>query len=413
MTAAGARPATGADGGARPLPLEGITVLDLGHIYQGPYASLLLALAGARVIKVEPPGGEGLRSRGVSLPFAMLNSNKESITLDLKLAATVEAFHRLVAEVDVVVMNFAPGVPERLGIGAEDLLASNPRLVVAHASGFGVRNPDGTMVDTSIPAMDITIQAHAGAMAITGNDGDPPLKSGAAFVDFLGGTHLYGAITTALFERERTGRGRSVEVSMVDAAYFTLTTALAQWEKTGEAPRTGNRHIGRYLSPYNVYRCSDGHVALIAISNRHWRGVLEAMGRTDLAADERYRGFEGRAERIPEIDELIEAWSSTRPKAEVAQALQAAHVPAAAVRVVEEIVDDPDLHARGSLQWMEHPEAGRQPIPHSPIRWHGSELLALEPSPVLGADNESVLTDLAGFTAEEVSALAADGVFGR
>jgi len=398
--------------GERPLPLEGITVLDLGHIYQGPYASLLMALGGARVIKVEPPGGEGLRSRGVSLPFAMLNSNKESITLDLKLSAAVDAFHRLAGEVDVVVMNFAPGVPERLGIGAEDLLGANPRLIVAHASGFGVRNPDGSLVDTSIPAMDITIQAHAGAMAITGNDGDPPLKSGAAFVDFLGGTHLYGAITTALFERERTGRGRSVEVSMVDAAYFTLTTALAQWEKTGDAPRTGNRHIGRYLSPYNVYRCADGHVALIAISNRHWRGVLEAMGRTDLTDDERFRGFEGRAERIPEVDELIESWSQTRPKAEVAAALQEAHVPAAAVRLVEEIVDDPVLHERGSLRWMEHPEAGRQPIPHSPIRWHGSALPELHPSPPLGADNESVLAELAGYTPAEVTTLAAEGIFG-
>ena len=398
--------------GERPLPLEGITVLDLGHIYQGPYASLLLALGGARVIKVEPPGGEGLRSRGVSLPFAMLNSNKESLTIDLKDPEGVEVFHRLAAAVDVVVMNFAPGVPERLGIGADALIETNPRLIVAHGSGFGVREADGSLVDSSIPAMDITIQAHAGAMAITGNDGDPPLKSGAAFVDFLGGTHLYGAVTTALFERERTGRGRSVEVSMADAAYFTLTTALAQWEKTGSAPRTGNRHIGRYLSPYNVYRCTDGHVALIAISNRHWRGVLEAMGRSDLAGDERYRGFQARAERIPEIDELVEAWTSTRPRAEVAAALQAAHVPAAAVRLVEEIVDDPDLHARGSLRWLDHPQAGRLPIPHSPIRWHGSVPIELDPSPELGADNEAVLTGLAGVDPGKVADLIGRGIIG-
>lgn len=394
----------------RPLPLDGVTVLDLGHIYQGPYAALLLALAGARVVKVEPPGGEGLRTRDVGLPFAMLNSNKESIGIDLKQPTGVDAFHRLVAGVDVVVMNFAPGVPERLGIGADDLLVTNPRLIVAHASGFGVRNPDGSIVDTSIPAMDITIQAHAGAMAITGNDGDPPLKSGAAFVDFLGGTHLYGAVTTALYERERTGLGRSVEVSMVDAAYFTLTTALAQWERTGAAPRTGNRHIGRYLSPYNVYPCADGHVAVIAINNRHWRGVLTAIGRTDLLGDERYRGFQGRADRIPEVDELVTSWTSTRPKGEAAAALQAEHVPAAAVRVVEEIVDDADLHDRGSLRWMDHPEAGRQPIPHSPIRWHGSELLALDPSPVLGADTERVLAELGGLTHGEIAALVAAGV---
>jgi crotonobetainyl-CoA:carnitine CoA-transferase CaiB-like acyl-CoA transferase len=400
------------DSGNRPLPLEGITVADLGHIYQGPYAALLLALAGARVIKVEPPGGEGLRGRGVSLPFAMLNSNKESVTVDLKHPEGAAALHRLAAAVDVVVMNFAPGVPERLGIGADALLDTNPRLIVAHGSGFGVRERDGALVETSVPAMDITIQAHAGAMAITGNEGDPPLKSGAAFVDFLGGTHLYGAVTTALFERERTGRGRSVEVSMADAAYFTLTTALAQWEKTGEAPRTGNRHIGRYLAPYNVYPCADGHVALIVVNDRHWQGVLEVIDRADLAADERFAGFRARAERIPEVDELVSGWTSTRPRAEVARALQAAHVPAAAVRYVEEIVDDPELHARGSLRWVDHPQGGRLPIPHSPIRWHGSPLIELDPSPVLGADTEAVFTELAGLSAEEVGRLVGDGAIG-
>ena len=134
--------------------------------------------------------------------------------------------------------------------------------------------------------MDITIQAHSGAMSITGYEDEPPLKSGAAFIDFLGGTHLFGAITTALFERERTGRGRSVEVSMADAAYFTLTTALAQWERTGEAPRTGNRHIGRYLSPYNVYPCTDGYVALIATTANVFLASLAAYAFSRL----RFRG---------------------------------------------------------------------------------------------------------------------------
>jgi len=211
----------------RPLPLEGITVLDLGQIYQGPYCSLLLAMAGARVIKVEPRIGETLRTRGATLPWAMLNSNKESITVDLKEPRGLDAFLKVVAGVDVMVVNYAPGVPERLGIGWDQVSEVNPKLIYAQASGFGVRNPDGSLVDSSIPAMDITVQAHTGAMAITGADGDPPTKSGNAFIDFLGGTHLYGAVTTALFERERTGIGRAVEVSMAETAYFTLTTALA------------------------------------------------------------------------------------------------------------------------------------------------------------------------------------------
>ena len=389
----------------RPLPLVGITVLDLGHIYQGPYAALLMALAGARVIKVEPPGGEGLRGRGGSLPFAMLNGNKESVALDLKRDDGVAAFHRLAAAVDVVVMNFAPGVPERLGIGADRLLEINPRLVVAHGSGFGVRGLDGGPLETTTPAMDLTIQAQAGPMGITGFEDQPPLKSGAAFVDFLGGSHLYGAVVTALFERERTGLGRSVEVSMADATYFTLTTALGNWQMQGTTTRAGNHHPARTLAPYGVYPCSDGHLALIAVNNRHWQSVLSAIGREDLADDERYRGLGRRAEHEAEVDDLVTNWTSTRSKAEAVAALQAAHVPAAAVRYVDDIITDPELLDRGAIQWVDHPECGRIPVPHSPMRWHGSPLIELESSPALGTDTESVLTELAGLGPAEIAAL--------
>jgi formyl-CoA transferase len=397
----------------RPLPLEGITVLDLGHIYQGPYAGFLMATAGARVVKVEPLTGEGLRSRGaVSLPFAMLNNCKESLSVDLKHPDGLAAFGRLAAAVDVIIVNFAPGVPEKLGIGYEQLAEANPGLIYAHGSGFGVRQPDGSLVDTSVPAMDITIQAHGGLMEVTGFPDRPPVKSGAAFVDFLGGTHLYGAITTALFERERTGRGRSVEVRMGDAAYFTLTTALGSWHRSGSVTRSGNRHPGELLTPYNVYRCTDGHVALIAASNRHWRSVVEVIGRADLLDDERLAGFTGRVEHIDEVDELVEAWTSTRPKAEAARLLQQARVPAAAVRVVDEVVNDDDRFASGAMVWMDHPDMGRIPVPHSPIRWHGSPLIELDPAPALGADSEAVLTGLAGLSVAEVERLRAGGAIG-
>ena len=299
--------------GERPLPLEGVVVLDLGQIYQGPYAGFLMAMAGARVIKVEPPAGEPIRARGPNLPLAMLNTGKESVAVDLKATDGTALFHRLVGSADVVLMNYAPGVPERLGIGADELQRINPRLIVAHAAGFGVRQAGGELTDAAIPAMDLTVQAHAGAMSITGSEDDPPLRSGPAFIDFLGGTHLYGAITTALFERERTGVGRSVEVSMADAAYFTLSTALGQWQRTGATTRTGNRDVGLTLAPYNVYRCADGHVALITVANRHWRSVLGVIGREDLLGDERYRGFRGRADHMDEVDALVDGWTSTRP----------------------------------------------------------------------------------------------------
>ena len=375
---------------SRPLPLDGVVVLDLGQIYQGPYAGFLLAQSGARVIKVEPPQGESARGRGPTLPFAMLNSGKECITLDLKSTEGVAQFKQLVRTADVVLMNYAPGVPERLGIGYDVLSELNPKLVYAHACGFGVRNLDGSPTESTIPAMDLTVQAHSGSMSTTGHDHDPPLKSGTAFIDFLGGTHLFGAITTALFEVERTGQGRSVEVAMADAAYFTLATHLSQWQQTGTTMRNGNRHAGLGMAPYNVYECADGHLAIICVANRHWRALLTAIDRDDLLDDERLRGQTGRAEHMTEVDAIVTAWSSQLPKFEAADILQKAHVPAAAVRTVDEIVHDERQIERRAIQWINHPDLGDIPLHTSPIRWHDSELSDLVANRSLGADNERV-----------------------
>lgn len=375
---------------SRPLPLDGVVVLDLGQIYQGPYAGFLLAQSGARVIKVEPPQGESARGRGPTLPFAMLNSGKECITLDLKSTEDVVQFKQLVRTADVVLMNYAPGVPERLGIGYDVLSDVNPRLVYAHACGFGVRNLDGSPTESTIPAMDLTVQAHSGSMSTTGHDHDPPLKSGTAFIDFLGGTHLFGAITTALFEVERTGQGRSVEVAMADAAYFTLATHLSQWQQTGTTMRNGNRHAGLGMAPYNVYECADGHLAIICVANRHWRALLTAIDRDDLLDDDRLRGQTGRAEHMTEVDAIVTAWSSQLPKFEAADILQKAHVPAAAVRTVDEIVHDERQIERRAIQWINHPDLGDIPLHTSPIRWHDSELSDLVANRSLGADNERV-----------------------
>ena len=375
---------------SRPLPLDGVVVLDLGQIYQGPYAGFLLAQSGARVIKVEPPQGESARGRGPTLPFAMLNSGKECITLDLKSTEGVVQFKQLVRTADVVLMNYAPGVPERLGIGYDVLSELNPKLVYAHACGFGVRNLDGSPTESTIPAMDLTVQAHSGSMSTTGHDHDPPLKSGTAFIDFLGGTHLFGAITTALFEVERSGQGRSVEVAMADAAYFTLATHLSQWQQTGTTMRNGNRHAGLGMAPYNVYECADGHLAINCVANRHWRALLTAIDRDDLLDDERLRGQTGRAEHMVEVDAIVTAWSSQLPKFEAADILQKAHVPAAAVRTVDEIVHDERQIERRAIQWINHPDLGDIPLHTSPIRWHDSELADLVANHSLGADNERV-----------------------
>ena len=389
----------------RALPLDGITVLDLGQIYQGPYAGFLLSMAGARVIKIEQTRGEPLRARGDSLPYAALNSSKEAVTLDLKSSEGREMFLGLAASADVVLVNYAPGVPEKLGIDAESLWKVNPQLVFAHASGYGLSGPDSAQT-----AMDITVQAHMGPMSVTGHPDQPPVKAGVAFVDFLGGAHLYGAIVSALFDAQRTGKGRLVETSMAEATYHTLCSNMLSWHQTGASPRTGNKHAAMGVAPYDVYQCSDGHVALISVTNRHWRSVLEVIGREDLLTDPRFRHNTDRAAHMGAVDELVEEWTRQRSREEVASLLGAAGVPIAVVRNVEEVVKDRHLIERQFLQWVSHPTLGEIPLPHSPLRFHGSTLRELDLFHAIGEDNESVYGEFLDLTAAEIEALRERGV---
>jgi CoA:oxalate CoA-transferase len=392
----------------RPPPLAGVRVLDLGRVYQGPWCGLLLALAGADVVKIEEPAGEparrGAPPGGTTVPFAMLNSNKRDVTLNLKHERGRELFLRLVDDADIVVENFGPGTMERLGLGAEHLLVRNPRLIYGAATGYGIDGPDRDAL-----AMDITIQAHAGVMSVTGFPDDPPVKAGVAFADFLGGTHLFAGVMTALYERERTGRGRIVDVAMIDTVFPTLASSLSGWYRDGVAPRTGNGHGGGALVPYNVYPTADGHVALIVLTDGHWRSLCEAMGDPALADDERYRSNGRRYHRSAEVDRLVAAWMATRSRSEVVRLLQQARIPVAAVRDVGEVVDDPHLHQRGAVQRLDHPQLGPVVVPHSPLRFRETPPLPLDPSPTLGADNDAVYGGL-GLTPAELDDLRAQGV---
>lgn len=395
-------------------PLSGITVIDLSHVYNGPYATFLMAMAGANVIKVEPFEGEHLRSRGdmggAALPFAMLNSNKQPVTLNLKSEQGRQLLREMVARADILVENFAPGVTERLGIGAEDLHKVNPRLIYGSSSGYGKSGPY-----RDYPAMDLVMQAMSGVINSTGFPDQPPVKSGAAICDFMAGIHLYAAIMTALYERERTGKGRVVEVSMQDATYASLASNLGMLHARGaEAPaRTGNRHGGLGISPYNVYPTTDGYVVLNAPGDHHFRAILDVMGHADLKADPRFLTRGSRVANFAAVDELIESWTRTLSKAEVAQRMLAAKVPCAPVRDLGEVMHDENMHARGSLQWLDHPDLGRVVLPHSPLIFEGTGRRAIEPSLPLGASNHAVFGDWLGHSDGELAAFAANGVIGK
>jgi CoA:oxalate CoA-transferase len=396
------------------LPLDGVTVIDLGQVYQGPYATFLMAKAGANIIKVEPLAGEPIRqrvtvSKGSAIPFAMLNANKRDISLNLKSPRGREILKGLVAQADVLLENYAPGVMDKLGLGWSVLSEINPRLIYASGSGYGISGPDRDNL-----AMDVTVQAASGMMSVTGFPDGPPVKCGPAVVDFLSGVHLYGGIMTALYERTFTNKGRLVEVAMQETVYPTLASNLAfVYDKGIAPPRTGNRHGGLAQAPYNVYPTSDGFIAIIGANETHWSNLLKAMGRDDLANDERFTSKAQRVRHMEETDRLISDWTSKHTKAEAGKIFARHKVPAAPVRDLIEVTNDKHMHERGMLQWIDHPQFGRIVVPNSPLRFHGIDPLPSTPSPRLGQHNHEILAEMLNLSAEEIASLEAEGTIGK
>ncbi|HYU14378.1 MAG TPA: CoA transferase [Stellaceae bacterium] len=390
-------------------PLAGVTVLDLGQVYQGPYATLLMAKAGADVIKIEPPQGEPLRRRAppgksTTFPIAMLNGNKRAITLNLKHERGRDLLFQMARKGDVLLENFAPGVMDRLGVGWSVLHAINPRLVYASGSGYGLSGPDRDNL-----AMDLTVQAMGGLISVTGFPDGPPVKAGPAVVDFLSGIHLYAATITALFERERTGVGRLVEVAMQEAAYATLTSQLEAYWHTGKVPpRTGNSSHGRV--PISVYPASDGYVAMNLAVEEHWHSLLKAMGREELRGDPRFLNNAARIAHREETDALIAGWTQTLGKMEIFAIAKRRRIPLAPVRDVGEVMHDPHMHQRGFLTDIEHDEIGPITVPTSPLRVHGTDPVAALPSPKLGQHNDEIYGGWLGLSADEIADLKQTGV---
>jgi crotonobetainyl-CoA:carnitine CoA-transferase CaiB-like acyl-CoA transferase len=396
-------------------PLTGFTILDLTQFYQGPYATMMAAKAGADVIKIEPPAGDSLRAlappgKTGGMPVAMLNANKRSITLNLKHEEGKALLRRMVTKADALVENYAPGVLDRLGVGWANLHPINPRLVYASATGFGLSGPDRDNL-----AMDFTIQAASGVMSLTGYADGPPLRTGAPYVDILGGAHLYAGLMTALLERERTGEGRLVEVAMVEAVYACLATGLDQYARAGNKvpARTGNAFANFNRAPYNVYPAKDGHVAIILVTEGQWQNLLRAMDREDLKDDPRFLTNTERAARFDETEALVRGWTESHTRSEIFAATSRYKIPCAPVRDIEEVMHDPHMHQRGMLEVVDHYDFGPVVLPNSPLRFHGEtgvERVETRLSPRIGEQNEQVYGEWLGLSSSEVSRLREAGV---
>jgi len=390
------------------LPLSGIKVLDLTQIFQGPYASYLMAMAGADVVKVEPPEGERMRQRGgaeTPLSFAMLNANKRSLTLDLKKPRGKALLKEMAREADVLLENFAVGTMDRLGLGWDVMHALNPRLIYGSATGYGLNGPDSDLL-----AMDHTVQAACGLMSITGEAGGPPARAGGTPCDIMGGIHLYAGVLQALLGRNATGKGTRVEVAMIEAMYFALASDLAGYHRTGKLPERRGDKTPANTAPYGRYRCKDGWIALICVSEAQWERVLDVVGRPDLKGNPDYGSRENRHARETEINAMIEAWSQELPRDEAFAILRENRVPVAPIRNLEDVKNDPHMHARGTLQRMTHPAMGEIVLARPPIRLSEYDAPEIEFFPEPGADADAVLEEWLGLGAAEIAALRETGV---
>ncbi|WP_199086625.1 CaiB/BaiF CoA-transferase family protein [Bosea sp. ASV33] len=408
-----------------PKALAGIRVLDLTVALAGPYCTLLLAGLGAEVIKIESPGGGDIartnppfygehgphfdtaQDGDISLTILARARNKKSITLDLKSEKGRQIFRKLVRGSDIVVENLSDGAVERLTVDYDSLKDINPRLIYCSISGVGRPNPY-----PGLKVMDIIAQALSGVMDVTGEEDGPPARFGLPIADLL--APLYGliGIEAALVQRERTGEGQHIVVSMTDSLASLLPFEHFDiQDRFGFPPRSGNHQ--KRLAPFGTFTTTDGYVA-IAGANQHWVAqIFDAIGHSALIEDPRFCARGQRAVNADTLNAAIESWTRRHSTASVIAELQVKRgVPCAPVRTVKEVLADPRLQASGALQPLFHPEAGQIDAVGAgvPIRMSGSTVGFDKPAPMLGADNENVFGSLAGLSDIEIARLKTEGV---
>lgn len=401
--------------------LDGLVVLDLTQMLAGPYACMMLADHGARVIKIEPPGGDQTRRGGPHLDgalridrggfgsyFGSINRNKESLVLDLKQPAGREALLRLVRRADVLVENYRTGVMERLGLGYETLAGENPRLVYAALRGFGDPR-SGASPYASWPAYDPVAQAMGGIMGITGaSRGGPPTKIGPGVGDIVPAMFLAYGVAAACWQTQRTGKGQFVDVAMVDAILAVCERMVYQYSATAEVPcPEGNGHP--LLCPFGLFPAKDGFVSLGVPNDRFWALLVARMGRPDWATDPRYATNDARLTHRDEVEDAVGAWSSRHTKRELAEQF-GGEIPFGPVFDAADVFADPHFRVREMLVEVEQPGAARSlTIAGSPVRMSDTPGGVRHRAPMIGEHTDATLAEF-GFGAQEIATLRAAGV---
>ena len=406
-----------ANGRAKPA-LAGVKVIDLTQFEAGTSCTETLAWLGADVIKVEEPtqGDQGRRAStdkpGVdSYYFMLLNANKRSVTLNLKDERGKELMRKLIAEGDVLVENFAPGVIERLGFGYEEARKINPRIIYAQVKGFAPESPYGKFL-----SFDMIAQSVGGSLSTTGEKGGRPIKPGPTIGDTGTGLHTAIGILAALYQRQFTGKGQRIEVAMQEAVINfgrIAYGALGLWNRVPD--RNGNQSVLGTSAPSEVFPCKGGgpndycYIYCTRAGSHHWERLLNAIGREDLLDDPRFQTPRDRWEHRDEVDAVISEWTRTRDKREVMETLGHAGVPAGAVFDIMELRDDPFLRQRGMFVTVDHPVRGEFTMPGWPVKMSDSHVPVVT-SPLLGQHNEEVFGELLGLAPDQVAGLREEKV---
>jgi len=388
-------------------PLQGIRVLDFTRVLAGPAASLALADLGAEVLKIEPPGsGDDTRTfppfrDSVSHYFLSINRGKKSIVIDLKTDAGVALARDLAAKCDVLIENYRPGVMDRLGLGYAALSAINPRLIYCAISGFGMTGP---LRDR--PSFDIVLQALSGAMSVNGEAGGSPTKLGIPLGDLVGGINGPISILAALHERSVTGRGRLLDVSLLDGMMGMLGYLAQLAFFTGEDPQPqGAQHPN--LVPYGIFPAKDGSIIIACLTNSFWERICRALSLQDAVRDTRFDTIQKRRDNRALVNEMICGVTRQQTVQQLVDVLTQHEVPHAPILGIREALSQPQAMARQMVVETDHQVLGKVPIVNRPFRFPGDPQPVPSAPPVLGQHTDEILRDVLGLTSQQIEQLRA------
>jgi CoA:oxalate CoA-transferase len=393
-------------------PLTGIRVLDLTWVLSGPYAAMTLCDLGAEVIKVErPPYGDIARTTAPFLGdesayFISINRGKRSVSLDLRAPEGKDAFLRLVERVDVVLENFTPGVMAKLGLAYDTLAARNPRLIMCSVSGFGQTGPD-----RDLPALDVIVQGAGGVMSITGEPGGPPVRPGLSIGNIAAGLYAAIGVLAALHERERSGRGQYIDVSMLDCQLAILENAYTRYFVTGQPPGPlGTRHPS--ATPFQAFPTKDGYI-VVALSwgdENQWHLLCGFLGLTELIDDERFETSGKRTAHHAVLEPILNAAFRRRTTAEWLADFRPAGIPSGPLNTIPQAAAMPQVAAREMIVETEHPKLGRVKLINHPVKFSRTPAAIQGPPPSVGQDTRRVLRELGGLDDATIEQLMAAGI---